>query len=110
MIFDATKRFLRDVLLPTAIVVVLSTAVITIICLAFVGITVVIIVSAQELPPAVLPYIAAIPASVTVATILTVPYIIMRMKWKSEGWKEAVIQAYVPWNALSLGTYALFSF
>ena len=110
MIFDATKRFLRDVLLPSVVAVVLSTVVITITALTFVAITVIVLLIVQKLPPTVLPYVAAIPAAMTGATVIIAPYMLMRTKWKSESWKDAVIQGYVPWSALSMGIYALFSF
>lgn len=110
MIFDVTKRFLRDVLLPTVFAVVLSTVAITITALAFVGITVIVLLMVQKLPPTVLPYIAAIPAAMTGATLIITPHMLMRIKWKSESWKDAMVQGYVPWSALSMGIYALFSF
>ncbi|MDE2785917.1 MAG: hypothetical protein OXL37_04570 [Chloroflexota bacterium] len=110
MIFDVTKRFLRDVLLPTVIAVVLSTVVITITALAFVGITVIVLLMVQKLSPTALPYIAAIPAAMIGAIIIITPYMLMRIKWKSESWKDAMIRGYVPWSALSMGIYALFSF
>ena len=110
MIFNATIRLLRDVVFPTILVIVLSTIVITGAALGLVGTTVVVLLAVQKLPPAVLPYIAAVPFAITGGTIVIAPYILMRMKWKSESWKEAMIQGYVPWSALTLGIYALFSF
>ena len=110
MIFNATIRLLRDVIFPTLIAIVLSTIVITGAALGLVGITVIVLLMVQKLPPTVLPYFAAIPAAMTGATVIIAPYLLMRTKWKSESWKDAMIQGYVPWSALSMGIYALFSF